>query len=179
MEKRRPSCHCLGAWAGHTEHRHTGQRTRETTERHHTRDNGHARQQGARCDMMQVVIFIGRHQRGPAPYTKRNAMQRSKFDIGRADAGAGGTSMISGSGGASGMGASSSSSGASAMAQSTGSSGPGSGSMCLQKSSSRAWSAAPSVTASLKSLSLWARKRRQPVVQTWFIRLKAVAMLCS
>ena len=43
-------------------------------------------------------------------------MQRSKFDFGRADAGAGGMSMISGSGGASGMGALSSSSDASAMA---------------------------------------------------------------
>ena len=37
-------------------------------------------------------------------------MQRSKFDIGRADAGAGGMSISSSSGGASGMGASSSSS---------------------------------------------------------------------
>ena len=37
-------------------------------------------------------------------------MQRSKFDIERADVGAGGMSMTSGSGGASGMGASSSSS---------------------------------------------------------------------
>ena len=35
-------------------------------------------------------------------------MQRSKFDIGRADVGAGGMSISSGSGGASGMGASSS-----------------------------------------------------------------------
>ena len=50
-------------------------------------------------------------------------MQRSKFDIGSADAGAGGMSISSGSGGASGMGASSSSSDASAMAHSTGSSG--------------------------------------------------------
>ena len=58
-------------------------------------------------------------------------MQRSKLDIGRADAGAGGMSIRSG------MGASSSSSDASAMAQSTGSSGAGSGSMCLEKSSSR------------------------------------------
>ena len=42
-------------------------------------------------------------------------MQRSKFDIGGADAGAGGMSISSGSGGASGMGASSSPSDASAM----------------------------------------------------------------
>ena len=55
-------------------------------------------------------------------------MQRSKLDIGRADAGDGGMSISSGSA-ASGMGASSSSSGDSAMAQSTGSSGAGSGSM--------------------------------------------------
>ena len=73
----------MGSWAGHTEQRHTGHRTRETTE--------------GRCDMVQVAIFFGRHQRGPAPYTKRNAMQRSKFDIGRADAGAGGMSISSGS----------------------------------------------------------------------------------
>ena len=65
------------------------QRTRETTE--------------GRGDLMQVAIFFGRHQRGPAPYTKRNAMQRSKFDIGRADAGAGGMSISSCSGGTSGM----------------------------------------------------------------------------
>ena len=64
--------------------------------------------------MRQVAIFFERHQRGPAPCTKRNAMQRSMFDIGRADAGVGGMSISSGSGGASGMGASSSSSDASA-----------------------------------------------------------------
>ena len=132
------------------------------------------RQQRARCDMMQVVFFFGRDQRGPAPYTKRNAMQRSKFDIGRADAGAGGMSMISGSGGASGMGASSSSSDASAMAQSTGSSGAGSGSMCLEKNSSREWSAAASATASLKWASLWARNGRYPVVQALFSSQRSV-----
>ena len=38
-------------------------------------------------------IFFWRHHRCPAPYTKRNAMQRSKFDIGRADAGVGGMSV--------------------------------------------------------------------------------------
>ena len=53
-KKQKPSCHCLGAWAGHPEQR---QRTRETTERHHTRDNGHLRQQRAQCDMMMVVHF--------------------------------------------------------------------------------------------------------------------------
>ena len=132
------------------------------------------RQQRARCDMMQVVIFFGRRQRDPAPYTKRNAMQRSKFDIGRADAGAGGMSMISGSGGASGMGTSSSSYDASAMAQSTGSSGVGSGSMCLEKSSSREWSAAASATASLKWASLWARNGRHPVVQALFSSQRSV-----
>ena len=92
-------------------------------------------------------------------------MQRSKFDIVGADAGAGGMSISSGSGGASGMGASSSSSDASAMALSTGSSGAGSGSMFLAKSSSREWSAAASATASLKWASLWARNGRHPVVQ--------------
>ena len=69
---------------------------------------------------MQVVIFW-RSQRGPAPYTRRSAMHRSKLDIGGEDAGAGGMSVSSGSSGASGMGASSSSSDASAMAHSTGS----------------------------------------------------------
>ena len=99
-KKRRPSRHCLGAWAGDTEQkletRHTGQRTRD--------------------DVIWYACgnFFGRHPRGPAPHTKRNAMQRSKFDIGRADAGAGGMSISSGSGGASGMGD------GSAMAQSTG-----------------------------------------------------------
>ena len=39
------------SWAGHTERR---QRTRETTGRHHTRDNGHVRQQRAECDLMMV-----------------------------------------------------------------------------------------------------------------------------
>ena len=102
-------------------------------------------------------------------------MHRSKFDIRGADAGAGGMSIRSGSGGASGMGASSSSSDASAMAQSTGSSGVGSGSMCMEKSASWAWSAAASVTASRTSPSLWARKRRQPVVHTWFSSHKSVA----
>ena len=69
-------------------------------------------------------------------------MQRSKLDIGGADAGAGGMPITSGSSGASGLGASSSSSDASAMAQSTRSSGAGSGSVCLEESSSWAWSAA-------------------------------------
>ena len=44
---------------------------------------------------MQVAFLGVETQRGPAPYTKRNAMQRSKFDIGRADAGAGGMSCQS------------------------------------------------------------------------------------
>ena len=79
-----------------------------------------------------------------------------------------------GSSGTSGMGASSSSSDASAMAHSTRSSGAGSSSMCLEKSSSRAWSAAASSTASLVWASLWARKRRQPVVHTWFLSQRSV-----
>ena len=101
----------------------------------------------------------------------RGAMQRSKFDIGGADAGAGGMSISSGSGGSgdvSGMGASSSSSDASAMAQSTGSSGASSGSMCLEKSLSWAWSAAASATASRNSALLCARKRLHPVVHALF-----------
>ena len=69
----------------------------------------------------------------PAPYNSRSATHRSKFDIGRADAGVGGMSISSGSGGASGMGASSSSSDSSAVAQSTESLGVGSGSICLAK----------------------------------------------
>ena len=85
-------------------------------------------------------------------------MHRSKCDIGRADAKAGGTSMISGSGGACGMGASTSPSEASAMAQSTGSSGAGSGSMCLEKRSSWEWIAPASSTASRKVWSLSTRK---------------------
>ena len=118
--------------------------TDTTTERHDTRDNGHVRQQ--RDD----VFFLGRWLLLVA--TKRRAMQRSKLDIGRADAGDGGMSIISGSGGASGMGASSSSSDASSMAQSTGSSGAGSGSMCLAKSSSREWSAAASAPRASRAL---------------------------
>ena len=80
-----------------------------------TRDNGHVRQQSAQCDMLMVVPCV-KTQRGPAPYTRRRAMQRSQFDIRGGDAGAGGMSISSGSSGASGMGASSSSSDASAMA---------------------------------------------------------------
>ena len=122
-------------------------------------------------------MFFYKTHRGPAPYTRRRAMHRSRLDMRGADAGAGGMSISSGSGsggGASGMGASSSSSVASAMAQSTGSSGAGSGTMCLEKSSSWAWSAAASVTASRKSPSLWARKRRQPVLQTLFSPKRSV-----
>ena len=91
-------------------------------------------------------------------------MQRSKLVMGGADAGAGGMSISSSSAGASGKGASSSPYVASAMAQSTGSSGAGSGSMCLEKSSSREWSAAASVTASRNSALLTARKRCHPVI---------------
>ena len=125
------------AWA-----RHTGEPTRETTERD--------------AEMMQVAIFGGT-QRGPALYTRRIVMHRSKLDIRGAETGAEGMSISSGSGGASDMGASSSSSDASAMAHSTGSSGGGSGSMCLEKSSSWAWSVAASSTASLNWASLWTR----------------------
>ena len=73
----------------------------QDTQNKDPRDNGHVRQQRDDVIWCRWQFFFGRHQRGPAPYTKRNAMQRSKFDIGRADAGAGGMSMISGSGGAS------------------------------------------------------------------------------
>ena len=96
-------------------------------------------------------------------------MHRSKFDIGGADAGAGGMSIKSG------MGASSSSSDASAMAQSTGSSGAGSGSMCLEKRSSREWSAAASATASRNSALLPARNRCHPAVHALFSSHKSVA----
>ena len=67
--------------------------------------------------MMQVAICFG-PQRGPAPCTRRSAMDRSKLDIGGADARAGGTSISASSRGAGalGMGASSSSSDTSAMA---------------------------------------------------------------
>ena len=102
-------------------------------------------------------------------------MQRSKIDIDRADARAGGMSTSSGSGGASGMGASSSSSDASAMAHSTGSSGAGSDSLCLEKSSSWAWSAAASVTASRNSALLPARNGSYPVVHALFSSHKSVA----
>ena len=101
-------------------------------------------------------------------------MQRSKFDIRGADAGAGGMSISSGSG-PSGMGASSSSSDASATAHSTGSSGAGSGSMCLETSSSWAWSAAASATASRNSALLPARKPCHPVVHALFSPHKSVA----
>ena len=46
------------------------------------------------------VAILGRPQRGPAPYARRSAMHRSKFDLGGANAGAGGMSISSGSGGA-------------------------------------------------------------------------------
>ena len=95
-------------------------------------------------------------------------MQRSRFDMRGADAGAGGMSISCGSGGASGMGASSSpsSSVSSAIAHIGGPSSAGSGAMCLAKRSSREWSAAASSTASRKAPSLWARSWRHPVLQT-------------
>ena len=95
-------------------------------------------------------------------------MQRSRFDMRGADAGAGGMSISSRSGGASGMGASSSpsSSVSSAIAHIGGPSSAGSGAMCLAKRSSREWSAAASSTASRKAPSLWARSWRHPVLQT-------------
>ena len=102
-----------------------------------------------------------------------SAMHRSKLDIGGADAGAGGMSISSGSGsaGASGVGASSSSSDASVMAPFH---RAGSGVMCLAKSSSRAWRAAASVTASRNSTSLRARKRCHPVVHAWSLSQRSV-----
>ena len=149
----------------HSETGHTGQRTREKTE--------------GRCDMMKVVFFLETSTRSSAVHQAQcdaalQVRHRSR-----------GMSISSGSGGASGMGASSSSSAASAIAHSTGSSGAGSGSMCLEKRSSREWSAAASSTASLKWASLWARKRRHPVVHALFSSQRSVtaktgfAMLCS
>ena len=134
---------------------HTGQRTRETTER--------------RCDMKMVVHFLkdsswssAVHQaQSDAPLQVRHRTcgcrsSRHVHDLrfwrrvwhGRVVP---------------------SSSEASAMAQPAGSSGAGSGSIIFAKRSSRAWRAAASVTASRKSSSLWARKRRQPVVHAWFL----------
>ena len=138
-----------------------------------TSHNGHVRQQRAQYGMMMVVYFCFGSAWSIAVHEAQSE-QRSKLDIGCADAGAGGMSMISGSGGASGMGASSSSSDASAMAQSTGSSGAGSGSMCQEKGSSWAWSAVASATASLKWASLWARNGRHPVVHALFSSQKSV-----
>ena len=77
--------------------------------------------------MIRVAIFW-KVQRGPAQYTRRTAMHRSKLNIAGADAGAGGMSISSGSGGAD---ASRSSSDSSAMVHSTGCSGAGSGSICF------------------------------------------------
>ena len=101
-------------------------------------------------------------------------MHRSKLDIGGADAGAGGMSIISGSGGASGIGASSSSSDASDMAHSTGSLGAGSGSTCFANKSPVACSSLAFSTASRKSSSLSARKRRVPVVHARFLSHRSV-----
>ena len=46
--------------------------------------------------------------------------------------------------------------------------------MCLEKSSSRAWSATASATASLKCASLWARNGRHPDVQALFSSQRSV-----
>ena len=54
------------------------------------------------------------------------------------------------------------------------SSGAGSGSVCLEKSSSREWSAAASAAASLKWASLWARNGRHPFVQALFSSQRSV-----
>ena len=85
-----------------------------------------------------------------APYTWR-AMHRSKVDIGGADARAGGMSISSESG-APGMGVSSSSSDASATVHGVFGSG---------------------LRLDLKWASLWAHKRRQPVVHNWFSSQKS------
>ena len=77
-------------------------------------------------------------------------------------------STSSGSSGASGT------SDAAAMAQSTGSSGAGSGSICLANNAPVACSSLASSTASRNSALVWARKRRQPVVQAWFLSLRSV-----
>ena len=61
-----------------------------------------------------------------------------------------------------------SSSDASSIAHSTGSAGSGSGSICLANKAPVACSSLASSTASWKSVSVWARKRRQPVVHDWF-----------
>ena len=50
---------------------------------------------------MTCFFFFARLIVGPEPYTSRRAMQRSRFDMRGADAGAGGMSISSGSGGAS------------------------------------------------------------------------------
>ena len=68
---------------------HTRQPTRGTTERD--------------AEMRCKWQFFWRRQRGPAPYTRRSAMHRSKSDIGGADAGAAGMSISSGSRGGSAM----------------------------------------------------------------------------
>ena len=135
-------------------------------------DNRHVRQQREtlRCDAGGNLL--GR-QRGPAPYTRRSAMHSSKLDIGGADAAARGMAISSGSSASACGGVpSSSSSDSSAMAHTGGPSSAGSVSRTTRQW--RCSSLAPS-TASRKSASVWARKRRHPDVHTWFMSPRSVS----
>ena len=135
---------------------------------HNTRDNRHVRQQREtlRCDGGN---FSEASTRSSAVY---QTQCDAPLQVGhrRPDAGAGGMAISSGSSASACGGVpSSSSSDTSAMAHTGEPSSASSDVICLAKSSSRSWSAAASVTASRKSLSLWVRKRHQPVVHAWFL----------
>ena len=161
LQKKRTRFVSLGAWARHQRTR----QQRDTT--HDTRDNGHKEQ-----NVMTAVYFLTRlivvrrrtrgAERCSAPGWTCEAQMPELAACQSAPAQA------------ARLGASSSSSDASAMAQSTGSSGAGSGSMCLEKSSSREWSAAASVTASRNSALVPARKRCHPVVHAWSFSQRSV-----
>ena len=135
---------------------------------HNTRDNRHVRQlrETLRCDA--GGNFSEAPTRSSAVY-QTQCDAPSKLDIGGANAGCRSMSTSSGSSASACGGEPSSSSDSSAMAHTGEPSSASSDVICLAKSSSRAWSAAASVTASPKSLSLWVRKRRQPVVHAWFL----------
>ena len=125
--------------------------TDTTTERHDTRDNGQVRQQRAQCDMMMVVhlLTLSVVQRR-TPSAMRCSAPSSTSEVRMPELAARQSAPSQAARLAWRVDAS-------AMAQSTGSSGTGSGSMCLEKSSSREWSAAASVTMSRNSALLPAR----------------------
>ena len=142
-------------------------------------DNQHVRQQrDRRRDVMQAAIS-GEEEALTRSSLVHQAQRGAPFQDGHRRRGCRSRRHVDQLSSASACGGvpSSSSSESSAMVHTGGPSSAGSGSICFANKSPVACSSLAFSTASWNSSSLWARKRRQPVVHAWLSSQKSVSCL--